>query len=138
MLQTIFKRSTLNSRLRLSVRTQLSPKNSPPSAAEGQLRLPRGQRAQHGTMAGKQSSLHSLIHMQVRCQSSADKHGETKIKSGQRYTFKRGSFHTFLRDVFNGGCEHTTNDLEKDRKAIRNILILYRLRGCNKLMKHIC
>lgn len=27
------------------------------------------------------------------------------------------SFHTFLRDVFNGGCEHTTNDVEKEIKS---------------------
>lgn len=61
-----------------------------------------------------------------------------KSKVGRDTLSKGAVFHTFLRDVFNGGCEHTTNDVEKEIKAIRKILILYQLRGCNKLMKHIC
>ena len=51
-----------------------------------------------------------------------------KSKVGRDTLSKGAVFHTFLRDVFNGGCEHTTNDVEKEIKAITKILILYQLR----------
>lgn len=48
-----------------------------------------------------------------------------KSKVGRDTLSKGASFHTFLRDVFNGGCEHTMNNMEKEIKLIRKILIFY-------------
>ena len=44
-----------------------------------------------------------------------------KSKVGRDTLSKGAVFHTFLRDVFNGGCEHTTNDVEKEIIYSRNM-----------------